>query len=274
MSSGSAVATADVAVNPSLMASVNGALVLATVLTPLLSAELVEAPCRVLRTVLPPVGAVAAQAIRAAADACHALRGRRELLFMLVHGALTYSTGDLIAQAALSSERTSRSPSGATGTEAARERDKRSRRCAAVSWRPLRSARAALVGVLSDTLPFYHWSVALEKLDHSWLVRRWPVLLRKPALLLAIKVFAHVLTFQPTCTASYLILQQLLRGESWRGALRFLKLTFVAAFAPAFFSFLAGGPVVYSLPSVLLQGALRNLGVLAISVYLAVVSSA
>ena len=38
-------------------------------------------------------------------------------------------------------------------------------------------------------------------------------------------------------------------------------------------AFLAGGPLVYSLPSVLLQGALRNLGVLAISIYLAVVSS-
>jgi len=55
--------------------------------------------------------------------------------------------------------------------------------------------------------------------------------------------------------------------------LTFMRSKFAAAFLPAFSSFLLGGPIIYSLRPVILQGALRNLGVLAISVYLAVVSS-
>jgi len=51
--------------------------------------------------------------------------------------------------------------------------------------------------------------------------------------------------------------------------LTFMRSKFAAAFLPAFSSFLLGGPIIYSLRPVILQGALRNLGVLAISVYLA-----
>ena len=236
-----------VQVDSQLMASFNGALMLVTVLTPLLSAELVEVPCRALGAALPPVGAAVARSMRAIADACHALRTRRLMLFMLLHGALTYITGDLIAQAAVSGRSGGATKAGASDEAPSSAAEGGLRRRRAVGWHQLRSARAALVGILSDTLPFYYWSSALEKLDQSWVVRRLPVLLRKPGLMLATKVGVHVFTFQPACTASYLLLQQLLRGQSLPSALRFLKRTLVAALAPALVSFLAGGPVIYSL---------------------------
>ncbi|KAL1512091.1 hypothetical protein AB1Y20_005363 [Prymnesium parvum] len=260
-------ADAALPVDAALLLSVNSALVLATVISPLLSADLVDAPCAALRASLPHIGASLASALRRAAGGCERFRARRQLLFMLIHGAVTYATGDAIAQAALAAR------SGGGSAEPREARREKIRRRRAVRWRPVSSARAALVGVLSDTVPFYFWSVGLDRLEGSWVTRIFPLLLRKPSLLLATKVGAHLLTFQPVCTASYLLLQQLFRGQPWSNAMRFVRRKFVAAFAPAFVSFLAGGPIVYSLPSVLLQGALRNLGVLVISVYLAVVAS-
>ena len=55
-------------------------------------------------------------------------------------------------------------------------------------------------------------------------------------------------------------------------ALEFMCDRFIAAALPATASFAVGGPIVYSLP-VAAGAALRNLGVLAMCVYLAVVAS-
>ena len=82
----------------------------------------------------------------------------------------------------------------------------------------------------------------------------------------------HLATFQPLSTAGYLLLHGLVRAGSLGGALAFLRSKFGAAIMPALGPFVVGGPVIYSLP-VVLGAALRNVGVLAMCVYLALVSS-
>ena len=54
-------------------------------------------------------------------------------------------------------------------------------------------------------------------------------------------------------------------------ALAFLRARFAAALLPALTTFLVGGPLIYSLP-VVAGAALRNLGVLGMCVWLAVVA--
>jgi len=134
-----------------------------------------------------------------------------------------------------------------------------------------------MIGLLSDTLPFYHWSSFLQTWDEggrrSGLIRRMPLVGRRPSLLLPLKIAVHLATFQPASTAGYLLLQGLLKsGGHLRGAIEFLRARLVAAILPALGTFLVGGPIVYSLP-VAAGAALRNLGVLAMCVYLALVSS-
>jgi hypothetical protein len=265
---GDVVVRDGVDLNDRVAAGVNSALVLLITVAPLLSVDLVAPMCNTARKALPIVGAAIAGATQSLAKACHTLRSQRQMLFMLLHGGLTYATGDMIAQAALSGMGRSKGDDSATLSGTRDTPRKKS-----VSLRPLRVARAALVGVLSDTLPFYYWSVALESVDPVALARRFPIFERKPSMLVASKVGVHLATFQPATSAAYLFLQPLLRGQSLVASLAFMRRKFMAAFLPAFSSFLLGGPIVYSLPSIILQGALRNLGVLGISVYLAVVSS-
>lgn len=243
-------------VNDQLLTSANVALILAVGVSPLLSAQNVDAPAALLRRSLPLLGALLGAILRRAAATCEAARLGSEQAFVLLHGALTYACGDVIAQQALDRRRQG-------GAAPARRRRLR--------WRPARTARAAVVGVLSDTLPFYHWSSRLTTLDAAspilsgrWLSGVKELLLRSPAMLLPLKIATHVFTFQPASTAAYLLMM---------GGWDLLRRKFVAAFAPAFVSFVVGGALVYSLKSVALQVALRNVGVLAICVYLAMVSA-
>ena len=122
--SGSLTAS-ELQVDEKLVASVNGALVLATILAPLLSAELVAAPCSALGKVLPPVGTAVAQSVRSVADACSKLRVQKQMLFALLHGALTYFTGDLIAQLAMSGSSSKRADQAGQPVEGEGERTKR-----------------------------------------------------------------------------------------------------------------------------------------------------
>ena len=270
------VALEGVQLDGHLAASVNAALVLLITAAPLLTADLAAPVSNAARRVLPGLGIALAIAVDSFASACHTLRLQREMLFMLLHGALTYATGDLIAQYALSRRKKRSSAWTQRGPEDPPSHPDTGQRrpCRnSVSLRPLRSARAALAGILSDTLPFYSWSVALVNFEHSKLAHRFPLFQRKPSLLLASKVAVHLATFQPFTSAVYLMLQPLLRGESFSTSLKFMRSKFLAAYAPAFATFLLGGPVIYSIRSIILQGALRNLGVLAISVYLAMLSS-
>lgn len=217
-----------------LLLSANSLLVLTTLLMPILSVDMVDGTCSALRAAVPHIGAAAAQCLRASARACDALRARQQLVFAILHGAITYATGDVIAQAALSGrashknretsempalvpqdpEEARRRPRFLAWTSKGSSRTKKSER-RVVYWRPLRSMLAAVVGILSDSLPFYYWSIVLARLDKSWLTRRFPSLLKRPAILVVGKVAAHLLVFQPACTAGYLLLTQLFRGIPW-----------------------------------------------------------
>ncbi len=241
------------AVDSRLLQGANWFFILAVSAAPLLSVDAVEPLCRLLQRVLPLLGALLARVLHAVSAAAEATRLNREKLFVLAHGMATYACGDVVAQTM-----------GHAAPDAARG--------STCLWEPSRTARAALVGLLSDTWPFYHWSKGLQSLD----VARPPLdrsalLGRRPALLLPLKIIVHILTFQPASTAAYLFLTGLFRGGP-ADALALLRSTFVTAFIPAFASFTVGGALVYSLPSVALQAALRNAGVLGICIYLAVVS--
>ena len=114
---------------------------------------------------------------------------------------------------------------------------------------------------------------AEPRLLREALERRLPILVSRPSLLLPLKIVAHLLTFQHFSTGLYLLLQGLVRGDGGlRGALAFLRARYVAAVLPSLGSFLIGGPIIYSLP-VAIGAALRNVGVLAICIYLAFISA-
>ena len=141
----------------------------------------------------------------------------------------------------------------------------------------MQTACAALIGLLSDALPFYHWSSFLASVDEgprrAALERRVPIVARRPALLLPLKIAAHLATFQHFSTGLYLLLQGLSRGDgSLSEAITFVRAKYMAAIIPALGSFTLGGPIIYSLP-VVAGAALRNFGVLAMCVYLAWVSA-
>lgn len=238
---------------PSLHAA-NAAAIALVMAAPLLSPSAVSAPCAIIREALPLLGRLLARALQAFAAGCYALRTRRAAAFMLVHGAITYACGDVLAQLA-------------TGPQGPK-----------VLWLPLRTARAAIVGLASDTVPFFFWSTALASLGpEAPLVTRTGLssfMRRSPSALLALKVGLHLALFQTFSTGSYLFLQAWLRGEGASSAAALLRDRFLPAYAPAFASFLVGGVLVYRLQSLVLQAALRNLGVLAIAVYLAMIASA
>ena len=110
---------------------------------------------------------------------------------------------------------------------------------------PLNKCYAALVGVLSDTLPFYHWSLLLHTISpdgrRAGLITRVPLLRRHSSLLLPLKIAAHLATFQPLSTAAYLYLQGLVRhGGSARAALAFMRARFLTAVLPALAAFAIG----------------------------------
>lgn len=234
------------------MGSINTALVVATLSAPLLGPDLVAAPTALL-SLLPAIGRALASLLRAIATACEAARVQHQRAFVLAHGAFTYACGDLIAQTI--SIRGRPSPS---------------------CWRPVQMLWAAVIGVLSDTLPFYYWSSLLQSLNaQSPVLRRLELLRHQPALLVPIKIGIHLAAFQPASTAAYLLMQGLRRsGGSLSGALGFFRQTFPTAILLASSSFTVGGAVVYSLPSIVAQAALRNTGVLALCIYLAFLSSA
>ena len=237
-------------VDAGVLTSVNGLLVLAVSAAPIVTTKLAAAPSAWLARFVPLLGQLLAELLRRVVAACEAARVTREQLFVLAHGAVTYAVGDMLAQAAL--------PSAAASALAAP--------AGRVLWDPWLTAWAAVVGLVSDTLPFYHWSSLLQSL-------RVPLLDRRPALLLPTKIALHLATFQPLSTAGYLFLQGLRKSDGAPGAaLAFLRARFAAAILPALATFLVGGPLVYSLP-VVAGAALRNLGVLAMCVYLAVVAA-
>lgn len=239
-----------------LVNTLNSLLVTATLAAPLLSADLVALPASAMAKALPWLGQLLASQLSWLAAKCEAFRLRRTFAFVLFHGALTYACGDLVAQTAFA-------PAAAAAAGVGR------------LWWPLQTLWAAMVGLLSDTLPFYYWSTALARLDvGSPLLRRSRLLQRRPALLLPLKIVLHLATFQPACTAAYLFLQGLrVAHGSVGGALNFMQRKFATAALPAVVTFAVGGPIVYSLPSIVAQSALRNLGVLAMCIYLAIVSS-
>jgi len=231
-----------------LLHGVNTALVLLISVAPILSADAVARPAAILRKLL---GGAAAAALTAAANAIDTLRRQREFGFCVVHGALTYACGDVLAQAV--------APPADDGSKVAGSK--------VVGWRPRRTLRTAISGVLSDALPFYYWSSALQTLELPGLLGRLP------AGILATKIALHAGLFQPATTAAFLASQPLLRGDGWAAARALLAKRFAQAYAAGASTFVVGGLLVYSLPSVALQSALRNLGVLAFGIYLALVSN-
>lgn len=240
-----------VAVQPVAFSTITVALAVFVSVAPILSASLMLAPTQLLTDLVPLVGRMLSSMLRGLTRACEGLRSKREQTFVLLHGALTYMVGDLVAQAASDSS----------------------------DWLPVQTARAAAIGIVTDTLPFYHWSSLLSSIDdpaspiREALFRKLPMFARRPARLLPLKIAAHLASFQPLSTAGYLFLQGLSKGHrTIGGALAFLRQRFAAAILPALATFLFGGPIIYSLP-VVAGAALRNLGVLGMCVYLAVVSS-
>ena len=238
-----AAATLEITANSAAFNAIAAALAIFVSAAPLLSASLVAAPADALWQLVPLVGKVMSGLLRVVAKACEQLRTQRERTFVLLHGALTYSVGDLIAQAASSA------PSSAT-----------------LRWAPAKTARAAAIGIFTDALPFYHWSSFLARVDEpsspsrAALLRRLPILERHPSLMLPLKTAAHLVSFQPLSTAGYLLFQGLAKRHTLPGALAFLRERFAAAALPALATFLVGGPFIYSLP-VVAGAALRNIGV-------------
>ena len=244
-------------VDPRVLFVANNVLAIAVSAAPILSPQLISGPCALFARLIPLLGRMLAAVLEKVARTCEALRLRREQAFVLVHGAVTYACGDLIAQATLASR------AGESSSDK-------------VSWVPAQTLIAAVVGLLSDTLPFYHWSSLLAKMDvgerRAALERRLPILARQPSLILPLKILVHLATFQPLSTGGYLVLQGLARSGGVVGAVAFAKDKFAAAMTPALISFAVGGPLVYSLP-VVAGAALRNLGVLAMCIYLAYIAA-
>ena len=194
--------------------------------------------------VLPPPLRSAAYAL---ASSLQQLR-RRDRLFVALHALSTYACGDVLVQLA-------RHAGGGT-----------------MIYMPMRTLRNSLAGLLADAIPFYFWSSLLASVDATtpWL----PGFLRQSAvLLIGVKVVSHIVLFQTFSNALYLSSHSLLSRAGWRGAWQRLRSSLWRTCVVAAVSFGIGGPLVYALPSVLLQSALRNVGVLAFSFYLALVAT-
>eukprot|EP00315_Gephyrocapsa_oceanica_P027614 CAMPEP_0185464960 /NCGR_PEP_ID=MMETSP1365-20130426/95991_1 /TAXON_ID=38817 /ORGANISM="Gephyrocapsa oceanica, Strain RCC1303" /LENGTH=316 /DNA_ID=CAMNT_0028071695 /DNA_START=24 /DNA_END=976 /DNA_ORIENTATION=- len=178
-----------------------------------------------------------------------------------------------------------------------------------LSW--ARDCRAA--GIISDALPFYYWSSLLAGVGSTtdallagpeivaMAAPYWHAVpptarraradaIRIPiaalvsgvasgdvaqlaAALIALKVALHIVLFQTVSNALYLASHALLSRSGWRGAITRVRRSLWQTCLVAAVSFGIGGPLVYMLPSVLLQSALRNVGVLGFSSYLALVAN-
>ena len=271
---------------------------------PLLSAELVAPLNAVLRKGVPVLGNALAGVLHTVAAACQRLRLQQTLIFVMLHGAFTYACGDAFAQAV-----SSQPPAAAAGKKSV---------VRTMRWQPLRTARAAVAGLAADAIPFYYWGAALQQLPEMawvrWLLRVARIPERAvPAALISLKIGLHTALFQPVTTAAIMLLQALLRRDSWADACDLVRRRyaccaanprpslvvalcqpslaaalyrggphpdayhrcgrFKAAFLVAASTFAVGGVLVYSLSSVALQSALRNMGVLGYAVYMAVLSN-
>ena len=176
---------------------------------PLLSAELVAPLNAVLRKGMPVIGNALAGVLHAVAAACQRLRVQQSLIFVMLHGALTYACGDAFAQAV------SPQTPAASGKAVSPAR--------AMRWRPLRTGRAAVAGLAADAIPFYYWGAALQQLPEMrwvrWLLRVARVPERAvPTALISLKIGLHTALFQPVTTAGLMLLQALLRRDSWADA--------------------------------------------------------
>ena len=128
-------------VDKTLASSANTVLAIAISTAPLLSADLVAPACAWLVR-LCRCSASLSELLRRVSAACEGFRLRREQAFVLIHGAVTYAIGDLIAQAAKAHGNGPACPVDA-----------------------IKDGGAAGIGLLSDTLPFYHWSLPLATID-------------------------------------------------------------------------------------------------------------
>mmetsp|Transcript_42225 Transcript_42225/g.132470 ORF Transcript_42225/g.132470 Transcript_42225/m.132470 type:complete len:240 (-) Transcript_42225:241-960(-) len=226
-----------------LLQGTGAALVAITLSAPLASTAGVAAIAGPLRRVVPG----AASVLHAFAAGCQRLRAR-DKLFVASHAMITYACGDLLVQLA---SHTGGGP---------------------ISYAPLRTLRNSAAGIISDALPFYYWSSLLAGVGSTtaWL----PEMLRSsPAALIALKVALHIVLFQTVSNALYLASHALLSRSGWRGAITRVRRSLWQTCLVAAVSFGIGGPLVYMLPSVLLQSALRNVGVLGFSSYLALVAN-
>lgn len=187
------------------------ALVVAT--APLLSAEAVAPLADALRRTVPAAGSLLATTVRSFAAACQYLRVQRSLIFVLLHGALTYACGDVFAQAAAPNPVVA-----TTGTGRALGTPPPTKSKRALLWRPLRTVRTALAGLAMDAFPFYYWSATLQQLSSQgwvqWLMRMAHVPPRLlPAALVALKIALHTAIFQPLTTAGIMLSQARLPAE-------------------------------------------------------------
>ena len=192
-----------VAVSREALLGGDTALALVVAMAPLLSAEAVAPLADALRRTVPAAGSLLATSVRGFAAACQHLRVQQSLIFVLLHGALTYACGDVFAQVA------TQSPAVAPPARAARSPTKSKR---ALLWRPLRTARTAVAGLVMDALPFYYWSAALQQLPSQgwvqWLVRVAHVPPRLlPAAMIGLKILLHTAIFQPVTTAGLMLSQ-------------------------------------------------------------------
>ena len=91
--------------------------------------------------------------------------------------------------------------------------------------------------------------------------------------MVGLKIALHTAIFQPLTTAGLMLSQALLRRDSWAVAWSLVRRRFMAAYLVAASTFAIGGLLVYSVSSVALQSALRNMGVLGYAVYMAVLAN-
>ena len=204
-----------VLVSPRVVRSTLAALVTMIVTSTVLSADSTAS----LRAALTSAGlAPLAGALGAIASGCDSLRSRHALTFVLAHSAITYATGDALAQlgrrppappprAPASPTRASRfrrraQPGPPTPLEACETR-------APVRMHPLRAVRTGGLGIVADALPFLLWARALQHLEGT------PIGAAAAAagLLLPLKIVLHVVFFQaraprrmsrPTSATNYL----------------------------------------------------------------------
>lgn len=219
------------------------ALAVFTLSSPLASTAGVAAMNGPLRRLLPPLFRL----LHGFAAVCQSLR-MHDRIFVLLHAISTYACGDMLVQLA----RHSGGP--------------------IIAYQPMRTVRNSAAGVLADAIPFYYWSSLLSgvKATTGWL----PAFVRESAAaLIGLKVTLHIVLFQTVSNALYLISHSLLSQSGWRGAIRRLRSSLWRTCLVAAVSFGIGGPLVYALPSVLAQSALRNVGVLAFSFYLALIAT-